>query len=698
MDIVRAKSAGFCFGVRRALNLAYKALAEHGHVSSLGPLIHNKQVVEDLNNQGIKIITNLEQAPENGTILIRSHGVAPDIFKVAEEKGLKIIDATCPFVRRVQEHGRQLGKEDYFVVIVGDAEHPEVKGIVGWTGEKLLVTCDPNKIKDLPFYQKIGVLSQTTLSSEKFYNVVQNLLGKAYELKVFETICKASRMRQKEASEIARQVQIMVVIGGKNSANTCQLAKICSEFVTTFHVETASELHKSMFKSIKKVGVTAGASTPDWIIEEVIEKMTMFDEEVRKTNEEEKVTAGPEEVTPEEKGSPALESEPTEPSQQELMDMGLAGNPRQIQRGDLISGNIIQVRDDEVLLDIGGKSEGIIPLRELSLKNINHPQEIVNVGDVVEVYVLRVDNDEGQMLLSKKRADRIKTLETLEKALEEKTELSGEVVKVVKGGLLVEVLGIRGFVPASMIERGYVPDLEKYMGKALRLRVIEFDRDKGKVVLSQKAILQEELQKIQKEFWQNIEDGQVIKGVVRHLTDFGAFVDLGGVDGLLHISEMSWGRISHPSVVVQEGDEIEVYVLSVDKENKKISLSLKKNQTDPWLLVDQNYHSGEIVKGKVMRLVSFGAFVELEPGVEGLVHISRIADHHVAKTEDVLSVGQEIEVKILDVNKNERRISLSIKDAQIEEKKHQVMNNDVNVGINLGEVFGDLLSKTDQKK
>lgn len=432
--------------------------------------------------------------------------------------------------------------------------------------------------------------------------------------------------------------------------------------------------------------------------------MTMYDDDQEIVKNEEAETDGDTAPTAAE-DAPVDDRESAEPGQEEMMNLDL-GTPRQIKQGDLISGVVVQVRDDEVLLDIGGKSEGVIPRRELSLKDADDIQENFKVGDTLDVYVLRVDNDEGHLILSKKRADRTKAVDYLEKAMEEKTELAGEVVRVVKGGLLVDVQGVRGFVPASLIERGYAGDLEKYLGTTLRLRVIEFDRAKTKVVLSQKAILQDEFFQAQKELWETIQPGEIRKGTVRHLTNFGAFVDLGGVDGLLHISELSWGRVKHPSEIVQEGDEIEVYVLAVDKENKRISLSLKKVQGNPWDSVDERYNIGEIVTGTVMRTVSFGAFVQLEPGVEGLVHISRMADYHVAKPEDVVNTGDEVQVKILDINKQDQRISLSIKDAQkgrAEEKTDDEAGGEnpsasgTGVGVNLGEVFGDLLTKAEQK-
>ncbi len=703
--IIRAKSAGFCFGVRRALDLVEKALLDGCQICSFGPLIHNPQVVDSLRKKGVEIIDDLGKAAGR-PVIIRSHGAAPEVFQQAQEQGIEIIDATCPFVRRIQNQAAELVREGYLVVIVGQVDHPEVRGILGWAGPGAIVVQEMEDLKSLKVPAKVGLLAQTTQNRSHYFAVARSLLGKTQELRVFDTICHASQARQEEAAAIAQRADVMIVIGGRDSANTNQLAEICRRFTRTYHIESVADLKANVDMELVRgahlIGVTAGASTPDWIIEEVIESMAMFDEEMEKAQggEVEAVSdTTPQSATEE---NPPTGQEQHEPGQEEMMNLDL-GTPRQIQQGDIISGSVVQVRDDEVLLDIGGKSEGVIPRQELSLKNTGNPIEEIKVGDVLDVYVLRVDNDEGQLLLSKKRADRIKALDFLEKALAEKTELAGEVVRVVKGGLLVDVLGIRGFVPASLIERGYVGDLEKYLGKTLRLRVIEFDRNKAKVVLSQKAILQEEHLEAQRRLWETIEPDQIRKGTVRHLTNFGAFVDLGGVDGLLHISELSWGRVKHPSDVVKEGDEIEVYVLSVDKERKRISLSLKQVQGNPWDTVDERYQVGEIVTGTVVRLVSFGAFVELEPGVEGLVHISRMADYHVEKPEDIVAVGEQIRVKILDINKQDQRISLSIKDARSdkneprgntqEEEKSQPAS--AGVGVNLGEVFGDLLTRAD---
>ena len=806
MRIRRARSAGFCFGVRRALEHAGRAVEAYGSVCSLGELIHNPDVVADLRRKGITVIDDLSEA-RGRPVLIRSHGVGPEVFNSAREQGIVIIDTTCPFVRRVQERAEDLTQQGYQVVVIGSAEHPEVRGILGWTGYRAVVVYGPDDIERLPFVEKLGVLSQTTQTRERLCLVAGELVGKAREVRIYDTICGASLARQEEATAIASQVSMMVVIGGRNSANTCELAEICRRYVLTVHIENADELDPSLFKDMNSVGVTAGASTPDWIIEEVIGGMSMFDEDLEtkqvslqeatpevlpeaapqseadvtpaaETSPEQALAEAPQseaDVTPaaetspeqalaeapqseeaapheteispeqtmaetpqreeaapseteappeqalaeppqsEEAAPPETEISPEqtmaetppesvqpEPGQEEMMNLNFAGTPRQIQQGDVINGTVVQVRDDEVLIDIGGKSEGIIPRQELALKSIENPHDIVKEGDAIAVFVLRVDNDEGHLILSKKRADRAGALQQVEQALDTKEEMAGEVLKVVKGGLLVDVLGMRGFVPASLVERGYVGDLDKYVGKMLRLRVIEFDKNRGKVVLSQKAILQEEYIQAQKELWETIQAGEIRKGTVRHLTSFGAFVDLGGIDGLLHISEMSWGRVKHPSDAVQEGDEVEVYVISIDRDNKRISLSLKQAQANPWKTVDERYQIGQIIKGTIVRMVSFGAFVEIESGVEGLVHISRLADFRVAKPEDVISAGQVVDVKVLEINKQDQRISLSIKDAMVGESKPKrpdresrndreaIAGDDQELSQNLGAMIGIL--------
>ncbi|MHB1421362.1 MAG: bifunctional 4-hydroxy-3-methylbut-2-enyl diphosphate reductase/30S ribosomal protein S1 [Bacillota bacterium] len=700
MEISVAPYAGFCFGVKRALEAAQKeAETQSRPLFTLGPLIHNPQEVERLAHKGIRPVENLEEA-EGGVLIIRSHGVEPRVMDAAQEKGLTVVDATCPFVKRAQEVARTLQEHGYQVIVVGDRLHPEVVGIVGWSGDQALVVQDPEEAGRLTTFPSIGVLAQTTQTAENLEQVTEVLRTKTEDLVVHNTICHATRQRQEATATLAKTVDVMVVVGGKNSANTQKLAKICRAADTPFyHVEQANELCPQWFIDVDRVGVTAGASTPDWIIEEVVKTMIEFNDEELKNTEVQAEEKAAEPVETEAAQETVEVSEAAEPVEAHLTD-----NLRELHKGDIISGTVVQVRDNEVLVDVGGKSEGIIPLSELSYRNITDPNELVKAGDEVSVYILKVENEEGHPVLSKKRADRENAWQQLEDSLENQTELKAEVVEVVKGGLLVDI-GVRGFVPASLVERGYVENLNTYLGNFLRLRVIELDRSKNKAVLSQKAILDEEYEEERVKTWETLQEGQIKKGTVRRLTNFGAFVDIGGVDGLLHVSEISWGRVEHPADVLHEGQEIEVQVLGVDLQNGKVSLGLKQLLANPWDSAAERYTAGTIVNGKVLRIASFGAFVEIEPGIEGLVHISQLSDHHVAKTEDVVAVGDIIPVKVLSVDQEGQRMSLSLKEARAEEHprvQHQEEYYEQNVedeggsGVTLGDLFGDLFE--DQKK
>ncbi|NLO89723.1 MAG: bifunctional 4-hydroxy-3-methylbut-2-enyl diphosphate reductase/30S ribosomal protein S1 [Clostridia bacterium] len=701
MEIIIADYAGFCFGVKRAIELAEKTIKSSDKpVYSLGPLIHNPQVVEKFEKLGLKNTAGIEDITE-GTLIIRSHGVAPEIFAKAEEKNLKLVDATCPFVRRAQKLVQNLKENGYQVVVVGDKNHPEVIALVGWADNEAIVVKNEEEALKVSQYPKIGVVAQTTQREDNFNRVVSVLRNKAEDLLVYNTICHATRDRQEAARDLARRGDVVVVIGGHNSSNTRKLAEVCAGTGTvTYHIETADELQSLWFKNKRRVGVTAGASTPDWIIEEVVGRMMEFNENLEEKIEEENQKdledqtksegaamepeqtgvevpeAGNEDEGGEEKLS--LESEEKESVVEDTnmqVEAHLAENLINIHRGDIVKGTVVQIKENEVLVDIGGKSEGIIPLHELSLKKVNDPNEVVNVGDEIEVQVLRLENEEGNPVLSKKRADRIRAWEMLEEAYKEGNEVEAKVTEVVKGGLLVD-LGIRGFVPASLVERGYVDDLTQYVGQDLRLKVIELDRSRNKVVLSRKAVLDEEFERLREETWNSLEEGQVRKGVVRRITDFGAFVNLGGVDGLLHVSEISWGRVDHPSDVLKEGQEIEVKVLNVNREEGKMSLGLKQLQPNPWNTAEEKYPVGSIVEGKVLRIAPFGAFVEVEPGIEGLVHISQLAEEHVEKTEDVVSIGDKIPVKVLSVDSEAQRMSLSLRQALREKERAAKREND----------------------
>ncbi|MGI9952875.1 bifunctional 4-hydroxy-3-methylbut-2-enyl diphosphate reductase/30S ribosomal protein S1 [Moorellaceae bacterium AZ2] len=692
MDVIVADYAGFCSGVARAVKMAERAPKP---LASLGPLIHNRQVVEDLAAKGVRPVASLEEVIE-GTVLLRSHGVPPQVLAEARQRGLDIIDATCPFVRRAQKLAAELAAAGFEIIIVGEPEHAEVRGLVEWAEGKAVVVASAAEAANLPWHPRRAVLAQTTLPRATFEEVVTALRPLSGELVVHNTICDATRRRQQAAVEVARQVDVMIVVGGKNSANTRHLAELCRQAGTpTYHVEQAGEMDHRWFKGARRVGVTGGASTPAWIIEEVVH---MLEKEQVQVMEEEKAPEGGEvlELQEEVNRQEALASEEP-PGEQEMTADQMEKSLPRLRRGSIVTGKVVQVRENEVLVDVGAKAEGVIPLNELSYRPFTDPSEVVTVGQEVQVMVLRPENEEGNPLLSKKRADRRAAWDRLEAAFASGEELEGEVTGVVKGGLLVDV-GARGFVPASLVERGYVEDLNAYLGKKLRLRVIELDRAKNKLVLSQKAVLEEEYERQRQATWDSLEPGQVRKGIVRRLTNFGAFVDLGGVDGLLHVSELSWGRVEHPQDVLTEGQEIEVKVLGVNREEGKVSLGRKQLLPNPWDTAEEHYPVGSIVEGKVLRFAPFGVFVEVEPGIEGLVHISQLADYHVEKPEEVVSIGQTIPVKVLKVDQEAQRMSLSLRQA-LREKKRQdnpkpagkrQEEDSGESGVKLGDLFGDL--------
>jgi len=685
LQIIVAPHAGFCFGVKRAIDQGEELIKkEGGPLATWGPLIHNPQEVNRLREKGIIPREDFAEIKEK-KLLIRTHGVPPDIYAEANTRGLELIDCTCPFVNKVQKIAHEYASKDYTILILGNKDHPEVKGILGWALGKGIVFRNPDELYELDLGdEKICLTAQTTENQDRFNKSVEILRKKSNQLVVFNTICSATRQRQESALEIAKKVDLMIVIGGLNSANTQKLAQLCRETKTpTQHIETAQDLQREWFYDIDRVGVTAGASTPDWIIEEVVRTMEEIKEtlETKDTQETQNVS----ELSNEE--GAVMENH----LEQEMKQM------EEVRPGDIITGTVVQINSDEVLVDVGGKSEGIIPVNELSYRKVTDPNDFVNVGDQIKVLVLKVENSEGNMILSKRRADQEEALKTLEEAFKEGKVIEAEAIEVVKGGILVDV-GMRGFVPASLIDRGYVENLEQFIGQKLRLKVIEFDKKARKAVLSRKAVLDEEYEAKKEKLWAEIEEGQTRKGIVQRITDFGAFIDLGGVDGLLHVSEMGWGKVEHPRDVVSEGDEVEVYVLGVDKEKERISLSLKKLIPSPWETAEDKYTIGSIVKGKVVRIAPFGAFVELEPGIDGLVHISQLAWERVDKVEDVVSVGQEVETRVLDVDAENKRISLSIKEATTRPAPKKKENNtfqtkEESSGVTIGDVVGDIFNE-----
>ncbi|HHV72724.1 MAG TPA: bifunctional 4-hydroxy-3-methylbut-2-enyl diphosphate reductase/30S ribosomal protein S1 [Clostridia bacterium] len=682
MEIYLADHLGFCYGVRRAMKLTEELLDQGIKVTSLGPIIHNLPEMERLKVKGLEIVENPEDINKeninNQVFIIRSHGLSPDI--IASLGDIKIVDGTCPYVKAVHNSGRLLKSQGYKMVIIGEKTHPEVKAALGWIGAGTLVVEDNQDLSTFPFFDKIGVVVQTTFPLQNLGEIIGQLALKTKEMKFINTVCDATQKRQKAVQKLARQVDVVIVIGGKNSANTRRLVSIClNTGVPTYHIETPAEIESSWLKNIKKVGITAGASTPDWMIKEVIKTMTEISHNEQAISQEEVNQASAYEET-----------------------------FKNLHSGQIVKGEIVKITSNEVLVDVGYKCDGIIPINE-----IKNPEELKE-GDEIDVYIVKMEDREGNLILSKKRADYFNYWAKAEEAYKKGEYVTAKVTEQVKGGLIVD-LGIRGFVPASQIDRKYVEDLSQFVGQELTFKIIEFDRDRNKVVLSRKVVLEEELNQKRQHIWDTIEEGQVWKGTVTKITNFGVFVDLGGVEGLIHISELSWKRVKHPSEVVQEGDQVDVFVLGVDREKERISLGLKQTKPDPWTQAAESYPIGSIVSGTVVRVVDFGAFVQLSDGIEGLVHISQLSHDWVAKPEDAVSVGQQVKVKVIDLNPEERRISLSIKEAEprpdyakevveennkaktnseaknIAEDSQTVQNNEDRVTI--GDVYGDLFQE-----
>lgn len=631
MEIIVAKNAGFCFGVSKAMEIINSLLENcNERIYTIGSIIHNEQVVNDLKSKGVQVVDFVDDVKKDSNVVIRAHGVTPDVYERLRERNLNYTDATCPYVKKIHKLVNEKYKEGYKIIIVGDRNHPEVEGINGWCNNTAAVV---NSIEEAESLEKhnnnVCIVAQTTLSKEKWENI-NNILNKKFENVIkFDTICSATSDRQNEAAQVAKNVDIMFVIGGKNSSNTQKLFEICKKHCNeTYKIETSGDLPPVDIKKFEKIGITAGASTPEWVIKEVIGKM----EELNKQG--------------------------SEMSFKEAFESSLVT----LNTGDVVKGKIIGFNNAEVFVDMGFKSDGIIPIEEFTDDVNFNPSESIKIGDEVEVFVVRVNDGEGNVLLSKKRVDSLKGWDKLVESYENKTPVKVKVTEIVNGGAIAVTSGIKIFIPASQISNRYVQNLSEFNKQVIDIRIIEYNKQKKKFVGSRRVILEEEKSAKEKEIWDNIEVGKKYKGTVKSLMDFGAFVDIGGVDGLVHLSELSWNKIKHPSEVLKIGDIIDVTILEFDRDKKKISLGFKKLEDNPWTIAANKYNPNDIVSGKVVRLVPFGAFVELEGPVDGLVHISQISNERIGKPSDVLSVGQVVEAKIMDINIEAKKISLSIKE------------------------------------
>ncbi len=635
MSIRIAKSAGFCFGVNRAVELVEQAAAAGKQVATLGPIIHNRHVVEKLEKLGVRVIDSPEEATPGMTVIIRSHGVSQAVMQALQQRQVEIIDATCPFVKRIHGIVEKAEQEGQLSVIMGTRSHPEVEGIAGWcqtckvfeNAEELEKWALEAKISaDLP----ICMVSQTTSTEISWKKSVQMAKKLFTNVKIFDTICRATESRQTEAAQLSAECQAMVVVGDVKSSNTGRLATICREHCQkVVLVDNASELDKNFFSGVTEVGITAGASTPAWIIKEVNKTMSEI------------INA--------------------DAVQEETFEALLEQSIKTLNTGDKVIGTVTSIGNTEVQVDLGTKHAGYIPYDEVSADPSVKPEDILHVGDEIEVFVVRVNDQEGTVQLSKKKLEGMKIWEEMSTWAEEKTTVEGTITEENKGGLVATVKGIRVFIPASQSGIAKGGDMAAMVGKTVNLRITEVNRARRRVIGSIRAVSSEERKAAQEKIWNEIEEGKKYHGTVKSLTSYGAFVDIGGVDGMVHVSELSWNRIKTPAEVVSVGDEIDVYVISFDAVKRKISLGYKTNEMNPWNQFMTGYNVGDVVNAKIVKLMTFGAFAEILPGVDGLIHISQIADKRIGKPEDVLAEGQEVQVKITDVDAENKRISLSIR-------------------------------------
>jgi len=636
MTVKVSQYAGFCTGVRRAVEMALSAAQDGGNVFTLGELINNPPEVCRLASMGIKPVQCLDEISD-GTVVIRSHGVSQDMLKACLDKKLRVVDCTCPYVARVHVMVREYSVEGKPVVLVGSKTHPEVLGTAGQCHGSVYIIKNNEDAQALPYLEEALLVAQTTFSPDEFWALKDTVTQKVKHLTVQNTLCAFVGKRLEEAAELAKQSDLMIVVGGKNSANTARLYDVCAGICTnTLWVESAAELpDRQSYTYPNRVGITAGGSTPDWSLKEVValmDEMNMDNERV-----------------------PSAEKDAKESFMADVEATLIKIRP-----GQTLLGKVVQITDDEVCVNIGYKSDGLIKKTDLSDGDIE-------IEDEIEVEVLKVNDGEGNVLLSQRNVVNKKVWAEIMEKFERNEYVEGVGKQAVKGGLVADVSGISCFIPASLLSQRFVDKISDFIGQTMQLKIIEADQQKKRIVASRKAVITEEAAKKKAEAWDKLHEGEIVQGIVRRLRDFGAFVDIGGVDGLIHVTDLSYGRIKHPSEVVSPDQVIEVKILSIDRERDRVQLGYKQLQPKPWDTIHEKYSEGDIVTGRVARIAAFGAFIELDRGLDGLVHISQCAPHRVMKVEDAVTVGSQVRVKILGIDTERKRISLSIREALEEE-------------------------------
>ncbi|MGN1410999.1 MAG: bifunctional 4-hydroxy-3-methylbut-2-enyl diphosphate reductase/30S ribosomal protein S1 [Oscillospiraceae bacterium] len=635
INVTIAKYAGFCFGVDRAMKIVYNELdsLEDGKtIATYGNIIHNSDVVRDLENRGVRVVENIPDLFPNEKVIIRTHGVPSEIFRELERQGNQYIDATCPFVTKIHKIVEEKSKEDCIILIAGDKNHAEVQGIIGHcvNTEKVntFETCERlnQLLKDFSKF-KIVVVSQTTFNT-KVWKECLNVIKRYPNVEVFDTICNATSCRQTESIELAKKSDIMIIVGGKHSSNTKKLYTVCKDYCKRcYHIENVSELDGLDFSNAINIGITAGASTPAYIIKEVHVHMDLKNNNI----ENEDFAA--------------------------MLDESF----KKIHTGEKVTAKVVKIEDNEIIVDLGTKHTGYVSKEELTDDPKLKPSDIVKVDDDIELIVLKVNDADGVAYLSKKAVEKVDGFSKVIKAYENGDTIEGNVLSVVNGGVIVSYSGNTIFVPASLVGVPRGEDLNNLVKHKIKFKIIEVDADRKRAVGSVKAVKKAEKEAVEAKFWETLKVGDTFKGEVKSLTKYGAFVDLGGIDGMVHISELSWKRIKHPKEVVSVGDTIEVYVKDMDKEAGRISLGYKKPEDNPWVKFTTNYKIDDVVKATIVSITPFGAFAQIIDGIDGLIHVSQISKERVNDVKDVLSIGQEVTVKIVDINEDKKRISLSMK-------------------------------------
>lgn len=633
MKITIAKNAGFCFGVNRAVETVYNLLDKNQKICTLGPIIHNPQIVNDLKSKGVIVVSIPEETPKDYTLVIRSHGVAKSVIDKIKELKINYVDVTCPFVKKI--HSLVYNK-NHPVFIFGDKNHAEVIGIAGHCANKKYFFNNSSELAEtiekgaFPKNEKIIVVQQTTFNVEEWKKCFEMLKRHCTNCEFFDTICNTTQIRQEETADLAKKSDLMIVIGGKKSSNTLKLKNICDKFCNTNLVEDSNDLPTTFPNSIENVGITAGASTPAYVILEVKQKM----EEILKKQQENS----------------------SEENFEEMLEESL----KNMDTSRYVKGTVVSVSPSEVCVDIGRKHAGFIPASELSNDPSLNPEDIVKVGDSLDLLILKTNDQDGTIMLSKKKVDSVKGFDEISKACEEKTILSGKVSEIVNGGVIALYKGIKVFIPASLTSLRKNENLENLKNQTVNFRIIESDKSRRRIIGSIKSVLLDEKKKKEEEFWQNINIGDKLEGEVVSIKPYGAFVSLGAVDGMIHISELSWSKIKHPSDVLTIGEKIPVVVIDLDRENGKVSLSFKQGQENPWNILEKDYNIGDIIDVTIVNLTDFGAFAKIIPGIDGLIHISKISNKKIKHPKDVLSVGDVVKVKITDIDLENHRIGLSM--------------------------------------